>query len=152
PRGDAADDSSLEEAAPARRGMADVPAGYSEWTGGVSGPRDGGDYNLEAFISAEPTLPEWLREQVALAITDPIQRMIGHYLVGLAAGAGYLPADLATAADKLGTGMAEIEAVLAILQTFEPAGICARDLGECLAIQLKDRNRYAPAMAALIGR
>jgi RNA polymerase sigma-54 factor len=153
PRGDAGDDASLEEAAPARRGLADVPAGYSEWTGGgASGSRDGGDYNLEAFISAEPTLPEWLREQVALAITDPVQRMIGHYLVGLVDEAGYLTGDLPTAADKLGTGIAEIEAVLAILQTFEPAGICARDLGECLAIQLKDRNRYDPAMAALIGR
>jgi len=151
-RGDPADEQSVEDAAPARERLADVPAGYSEWTGGGSRARDGGEYSLEAFISAEPTLPEWLREQVALAITDPIQRMIGHYLVGMVDEAGYLTGDLATAADKLGTGIAEVEAVLAILQTFEPAGICARDLSECLAIQLKERDRYDPAMAALIGR
>src|SRR6202034_4955267 len=44
----------------------------------------------------------------------------------------------------------EVEAVLAILQTLEQTGICARDLAECLALQLKERNRFDPAMQALI--
>ncbi len=39
-----------------------------------------------------------------------------------------------------------------ILQNFDPAGVCARNLTECLAIQLRDRNRYDPAMAALLSR
>ena len=39
-----------------------------------------------------------------------------------------------------------------ILQGFDPAGVCARNLTECLAIQLKDRNRFDPAMQALVGR
>jgi RNA polymerase sigma-54 factor len=78
--------------------------------------------------------------------------MIGHYLAGLVDESGYLTGDLAAVAERLGTGIAEIEAVLAILQTFDPPGICARDLAECLALQLKERNRYDPAMAALIGR
>jgi RNA polymerase sigma-54 factor len=129
-----------------------MPAGYSEWAAAAANPRSDGDYNLESFVSAEPSLADWLREQVTLAITDPIQRMIGHYLVDLVDDSGYIVGDLATVAEKLGTGIAEIEAVLAILQTFEPAGICARDLAECLAMQLKERNRYDPAMAALIGR
>ena len=55
-------------------------------------------------------------------------------------------------ADRLGTGVKEIEAVLAVLQSFDPPGICARDLAECLAIQLKERDRYDPAMQALITR
>jgi RNA polymerase sigma-54 factor len=46
--------------------------------------------------------------------------------------------------------MAEIEAVLSTLQEFDPSGVCARDLAECLTIQLKDRDRYDPAMASLI--
>ena len=46
----------------------------------------------------------------------------------------------------------EIEAVLGILQSFDPPGICARNLAECLTLQLKERNRFDPAMAALIGR
>jgi len=57
---------------------------------------------------------------------------------------------LAAIAERLGTDVAEVEAVLAILQTFEPTGICARDLPECLGIQLKERNRFDPPMAALL--
>jgi RNA polymerase sigma-54 factor len=150
-REDPIDDGSLDDSAPARPRLADLPAGYSEWAA-AGNARNDGDYNFESFVSAEPSLADWLREQVALAITDPIQRLIGHYLVDLVDESGYVVADLAAAAEKLGTGLAEVEAVLVILQTFEPPGICARDLAECLSIQLKDRNRYDPAMAALIGR
>jgi RNA polymerase sigma-54 factor len=151
-RAEPLEDASLDEAAPLRSRLVDMPAGYSEWTGAASGSRDGGEYDLEAFVSAERTLAEWLRDQVTLAITDPVQGMIGHYLVGLVDESGYLTGDLAAAAERLGVGIAESEAVLAILQTFDPPGICARDLAECLALQLKERNRYDPAMAALIGR
>jgi RNA polymerase sigma-54 factor len=146
------DDTSADDAEPVRPRMPDMPAGYSEWAGSTGGGRDDSEYNLEAFVSAEQTLSEWLREQVTLAINDPVRRMIGHYLVGMVDESGYLGADLAATAEKLGTSLAEIEAVLAILQTFDPSGICARDLAECLAIQLKERNRYDPAMQALIAR
>jgi len=146
------EDGSLDDSAPVRPRLADMPAGYSEWAAVSASPRDNGDYNLESYVSAEPTLADWLCEQVTLAITDPVRRMIGYYLVDLVDESGYIAGDLAAAAERLGTGLAEIEAVLAILQTFEPPGICARDLAECLAIQLKEHNRYDPAMAALIGR
>jgi RNA polymerase sigma-54 factor len=151
-REDPIEDGTLDDSAPARSRLADIPAGYSEWGAAPASPRNDGDYNLESFVSAEPTLADWLRQQATLAITDPVQRMIGHYLIDLVDESGYIAGDLAAAAEKLGTGLAEIEAVLAILQSFEPPGICARDLAECLAIQLKDRNRYDPAMAALIAR
>jgi RNA polymerase sigma-54 factor len=146
------DDGSRDDRTPARPGLGDMPAGYSEWGAIPAGPRGDSGFDLESFLSAETTLADWLREQVTLAITDPVRRMIGYYLVDLVDESGYLAGDLAAAAERLGTGIAEIEAVLAVLQTFEPPGICARDLAECLAIQLKDRNRYDPAMAALIGR
>ena len=129
-----------------------MPAGYSEWTGAGAGGRDDGDYNLEAFVSAETTLADWLREQMTLAIADPVRRMIGRYLIDLVDEFGYLSGDVAAAAEKLGTSTAEVEAVLAILQTFDPPGICARDLAECLAIQLKELDRYDPAMQALVAR
>src|SRR5580700_8363653 len=138
------------EPVPAR--AADGPANYSEWAGTGSGGRDDGEYNLEAFVSAETTLADWLREQLTLQIVDPVRRMIGNYLVDLVDEAGYLTSDLATVAEKLGTSVTEIGAVLGILQSFDPPGVCARDLAECLAIQLKEQNRYDPAMAALITR
>jgi RNA polymerase sigma-54 factor len=64
--------------------------------------------------------------------------------------AGYLTGDLKAVADKLGASYADVEAVLAILQTLDPPGVCARNLTECLAIQLKDRDRFDPAMRTLV--
>jgi RNA polymerase sigma-54 factor len=146
------DDTSPDENEPGRPRTSDMPAGYSEWASVGSGGRDGEEYNLEAFVSSETTLADWLREQLSLAIVDPVRRMIGHYLVDLVDEAGYLSGDLAGAADKLGTSVTEVEAVAHILQTFDPPGVCARDLAECLAIQLKELDRYDPAMQTLITR
>ena len=78
--------------------------------------------------------------------------MIGQYLIDMVDEAGYLTGDLASVAEKLGAPLAEVEAVLGIVQGFDPPGVCARNLTECLAIQLKERNRFDPAMAALVGR
>jgi RNA polymerase sigma-54 factor len=78
--------------------------------------------------------------------------MIGQHLIDLVDEAGYLGGEVAAVAEKLGAPAAEVESVLALLQSFDPPGICARDLTECLALQLKERNRYDPAMQALLGR
>jgi RNA polymerase sigma-54 factor len=131
--------------------VAEGPAAYSQWASVGAGRADG-DYNLEAYVPAETTLADWLRQQLVIAVTQPSRRMIGQYLIDLLDEAGYLGADLAAAAEKLGTSVKEVEAVLGILQTFDPTGICARDLAECLALQLKERNRFDPAMQALILR
>jgi RNA polymerase sigma-54 factor len=78
------------------------------------------------------------------------RRMIGQYLIDMVDEAGYLTGDLEAVAQKLGAPMAEVEAVLAIVQGFDPVGVCARNLNECLAMQLKERDRYDPAMRALV--
>src|SRR5215472_14598462 len=132
------------------RSNGEAPTGYSEWASTGAGGRDNSDYNLEAFVSAETTLADHLAEQLALTVVDPARRMIGQYLVDLVDEAGYLNGDLALVAEKLGAPAAEIDTVLAILQGFDPSGICARNLTECLAIQLKERNRFDPAMQALV--
>jgi RNA polymerase sigma-54 factor len=147
-----ADDVFPDDAAPSRPRTSELPAGYSEWAAVGGGGRDDGDYNLEAFVSAETTLADWLREQLALAVADPARRMIGLYLIDLVDEAGYLGGDLAAVAEKLGTTITEVETVLGIVQGFDPPGIAARDLAECLALQLKERNRFDPAMEALITR
>lgn len=137
--------------APARAAPSE-PAAYSEWAGVGSGGREDGDYNLEAFVSAERTLGDHLAEQLSLATADPVRRIIGQHLIDSVDESGYLTADLTAVAEKLGAPLAEIEAVLAILQSFDPPGVCARTLSECLAIQLKERNRHDPAMQALLAR
>ena len=153
PQAAALDDTSADAAdEPIRPRTADMPGAYSDWASVGSGGRDDGEYNLESFVSAETTLADWLREQLTLAIADPARRMIGLYLIDLVDEAGYLGGDLDAVAERLGTSIAEIESVLAVLQTFDPPGVCARDLAECLSIQLKERDRFDPAMQALIAR
>jgi RNA polymerase sigma-54 factor len=133
--------------AAARTAQDAAPTAYTEWGGGASNDED---YNLEAFVAAETTLADHLAEQLAVAFADPARRMIGQYLIDLVDEAGYLPPDLGEAPDKLGASHEAVEGVLAVLQTFDPPGICARNLSECLAIQLRERDRYDPAMQALV--
>lgn len=124
-----------------------APTAYTEWGGGASSDED---YNLEAFVAAEVTLGSHLAEQLAVAFPSPVQRMIGQYLIDLVDDAGYVPVDLGQAAERLGASQTDVDAVLAVLQKFDPPGVCARNLSECLAIQLRELNRYDPAMQALV--
>ncbi|MGY4628402.1 RNA polymerase factor sigma-54 [Bradyrhizobium sp. USDA 4486] len=133
--------------AAARNAQDAAPSVYTEWGGGASGDED---YNLEAFVAAEMTLSDHLAEQLSVAFTAPAQRMIGQYLIDLVDEAGYLPPDLGQAAERLGASQKDVEDVLAVLQKFDPPGVCARNLSECLAIQLRELDRYDPAMQALV--
>ncbi|MEO9774235.1 RNA polymerase factor sigma-54 [Roseibium sp.] len=108
------------------------------------------DYNLEAFVAEEVSLVGTLEEQMHLALTDEADKLIAGHLINSLDENGYLYIDLGETAGQLGVGADRIEAVLCVLQTFEPAGVFARDLAECLKLQLIDKNRFDPAMEALI--
>lgn len=139
-----------EDAADARpQGPEHEPIAYNEWGSGAGVVADD-DYNLEAFVAAESTLRDHLAQQLGASISDPARRMIGQYLIDLVDEAGYLPADLGQAGERLGASEADVAATLSVLQTFDPSGVCARNLGECLAIQLRERDHYDPAMQALV--
>jgi RNA polymerase sigma-54 factor len=96
------------------------------------------------------TLREHLLEQLSIAGLDARDRMIGAYLIELVEDDGYVRADMESCAQQLGAPAQDVERVLAELQGFEPTGVMARDLKECLALQLRERNRYDPAMACLV--
>jgi RNA polymerase sigma-54 factor len=134
----------------APRASTEAGAAYTDWTSAGSGRQQDGEYNLEAFVSAERTLADHLAEQLVLAVVEPGRRLIGQYLIDLVDEAGYLTGDLGQVADKLGAPPSEVEAMLTTLQTFDPPGVCARNLTECLSIQLRERNRFDPAMQALV--
>jgi len=146
-------DTSLENVFPddtgARLPVVEVPV-QSEWAGIRGFAREEGDYNLEAFVAAEATLAGHLAEQMKLVITDPRDQLIGQYLIDLVDETGYLTGDLADVADKLGAPLGQVEAVLRLLQTLDPTGVGARGLAECLVIQLKERDRFDPAMQTLV--
>ncbi|MTI17777.1 RNA polymerase sigma-54 factor [Rhodobacteraceae bacterium RKSG542] len=109
-----------------------------------------GDYNLEAFVASQVSLADHLWEQVTLAITEPSERLVARFLIDCLDEAGYLRIDEDEISEQLGISREKLEDVIASLQGLEPAGIFARNLQECLIIQLKDKNRFDPAMAALI--
>ncbi|MGF1593231.1 MAG: RNA polymerase factor sigma-54 [Kiloniellaceae bacterium] len=119
-------------------------------TRGSAGGGDDSDFSLEQRLSDSVTLREHLTRQLCIAIADPADRAIGACLVDQLDDNGYLSADLDDLAGQLGCPAARLEAVLAVLQGFEPTGIFARSLAECLALQLKERDRYDPAMQALV--
>ncbi len=108
------------------------------------------DYNLEAFVAEEVSLGATLEEQMHLALSDEADKLIAGHLINSLDENGYLFVDLHEVADQLGVDLERVETVLAVLQTFEPAGVFARNLAECLKLQLVDRNRFDPAMDALI--
>ena len=105
---------------------------------------------FEQTESAPNTLREHLLTQLGLEISQPSDRLIGSALIDMIDEAGYLIGDLGAVAERFTCPPERIESVLEMLQGFDPPGIFARDLGECLAIQLRDGGRYDPAMAALI--
>lgn len=133
-------------------GEAPEGAGLSatSWTGAAGGGVDGDGPNLEAYVAQRLSLHEHLAEQLALACPDPRRRLIGHAIIDAIDESGYLREDIAEIAARLEAKRDEAEAVLAAVQTFDPSGVGARDLAECLAIQLRERDRYDPAMQIFV--
>ncbi len=119
-------------------------------TGSSRQPISAEDYNLEAFVAERKSLADHLGDQLGLATADPAMRLVGRVLINEIDEAGYLRADLADIAQRLDAPLDLVERTLGLVQTFDPPGICARDLAECLAIQLRERDRFDPCMACLV--
>ena len=112
---------------------------------------DGDRPRAEDSLARDVTLREHLLTQLGVEISDPQDRLIGTHLIDILDEAGYLVGDLEPVAERLGCDVARVHATLERLQQFDPAGVFACDLAECLALQLKDRDRLDPAMRTLLG-
>jgi RNA polymerase sigma-54 factor len=143
----------VAEAASAVLKASEAPFADSGWASlrpSTHNSAGGDEANLEEFVAAGRTLADHLTEQLHLTITDPVERLIGANLIHMVDEAGYLQGSVDELAAKLGTSDALVAKVLAKLQNFDPAGVFARNLAECLALQLKDQNRYDPQIAKLL--
>ncbi len=114
------------------------------------GSFEDGESSLEATLASDVSLRDHLTAQLAVAIKSPTRRMIAAFLIDMVNEAGYLIGDVAEVAEKLGTTSAEVEGVLTELQGFDPPGVAARSLSECLAIQLREKGRLDPYMERLL--
>ena len=134
--------------------QAEGPAAGSltDWTTVKSGNAYEGEDGLESTVAAQASLKDHLESQLSIAALLPEDRMILMALIDAVDETGYLRADLLDIANRLGTELEDVQAVLGVLQGFDPVGVGARDLAECLALQLKAKDRFDPAMEALLTR
>ena len=106
---------------------------------------------LDFVPAAAISLRDHLLNQLNVDLDDPVDRVIGTHLIDLLDEAGYIDGDIALIAERLGCDVSRVEVTLDRLQGFDPVGVFARDLAECLTLQLRERDRLDPIMAALIG-
>lgn len=105
---------------------------------------------LEQTLAEQESLRDHLLGQLNMDISDAGDRLIALHIFEMLDEAGYVVGELSEVADALGCALSRVEAVLERLQHFNPAGIFARSLAECLGLQLRERNRLDPAMEALL--
>ena len=118
--------------------------------GGGGGASYDSDYDEAQNTSQPPSLKEHVLEQIMLEIQDPAQRIIASHLVDILEDTGYIHPDYGMLSKHLGCDEDDIDAVLSLLQRCDPPGAFARSVPECLALQLKDKNRYDPIIAILL--
>jgi RNA polymerase sigma-54 factor len=137
-----------------RAKAADGPSTSSltDWTTVKSGNAYDGEDGLESTVTADASLKDHLENQLSIAALLPEDRLILMGLIDSVDEAGYLRIDLLEVATRLGCELEDVQAVLGVLQGFDPVGVGARDLAECLSLQLKARDRLDPAMVTLLTR
>ena len=126
----------------------DTAGDSADW-GAPASSGSGEDVDFDSFAAAEASLGDVLMAQASAAF-DGSDLVIARHIIDLIDEAGYLGESTDDIADRLGVAAADVEAVLARIHGFDPVGVGARSLSECLAIQARDADRYDPAMAALL--
>ncbi|MFX4262574.1 RNA polymerase factor sigma-54 [Pelotomaculum propionicicum] len=97
--------------------------------------RDQPEYSYENFVSQAPTLSEHLLSQLFLSPCTNPERLIAEYLIGNIDDKGYIRVSPEEVAARLKVSEPEVTMVLSLIQTFDPPGVGARNLEECLLIQ-----------------
>ncbi|HEY5046683.1 MAG TPA: RNA polymerase factor sigma-54 [Rhizomicrobium sp.] len=126
-------------------------AGATDWTKARSeSTLEPNDNALEKTLARTRTLKDHLLEQLSIAALNPQHRLIAAALIDSIDEAGYLRADLGELASRMGTTLETLGDVLTVVQGFEPTGVGARTLAECLALQLREAGRFDPVMQVLV--
>ncbi|MEZ6030896.1 MAG: RNA polymerase factor sigma-54 [Hyphomonadaceae bacterium] len=126
------------------------PSAQLDWSKAGSGKQRSEDFDLESVTAEEKSLRDHLEDQLQLAGLNDADRLIASRLIEETDEAGFMRGDVQEIADALGTEVEDVEAVLQVCQGFEPTGVMARNLQECLSLQLIERDRFDPAMQKLI--
>ncbi|HEY3637654.1 MAG TPA: RNA polymerase factor sigma-54 [Rhizomicrobium sp.] len=125
-------------------------APLTDWTSLRSSSLSDDDGSFERTLAASETLHDHLIAQLSIAGLDGADRLIALALIDAIDEAGYLRAEAGEIAERLGAEKNAVENILRVIQGFEPTGVGARNLSECLALQLQERGRLDPAMNTLL--
>ncbi|MEW8973397.1 MAG: RNA polymerase factor sigma-54 [Tissierellaceae bacterium] len=107
-------------------------------------------YNLESFISYSPSLKEYLVNQLNLVKLSEEEYDIGEYIIQNIDENGYLFVSTEEIAYQLEIPESKVEEILKVIQTFDPLGVGARDLKECLLIQIKEKGDIDSLIVSII--
>jgi RNA polymerase sigma-54 factor len=99
-----------------------------------------------------PSGQQTLREQLLLVLDDPLERKIGEYIIGCLNSDGYLACSLQEIAAFFEVDVEPVEKVLDVIQEFDPPGVGARNLQECLLLQLKAKGQSDSPEAEIISK
>nr|MBA3897315.1 RNA polymerase sigma-54 factor [Sphingomonadaceae bacterium] len=155
-----AEDAADDELIAAGKGESDAPLDVdygaetfhhdsaSDSGGSVGNTGDEG-IDFDSFACAEGSLCDHLNTQAGEVLSGA-ERAIALQIVDAIDDAGYLTVPPFEIAQRLGAPLGQVERVLAVVQTFDPTGVGARSLAECLALQAKEADRYDPCMKLLI--
>ncbi len=131
-------------------GGASSESAFGDWGTGGNARFEQSEYSLENTLTQSTSLRDHLLDQIQIDLPDPTERMIATNLLDQLDETGRIPDELEQSAERLGCSLDRVEAVLTKLQRLDPPGIFGRDLAECWAIQLREKDRYDPAMATLL--
>ncbi|WP_316355098.1 RNA polymerase factor sigma-54 [Candidatus Trichorickettsia mobilis] len=98
------------------------------------------EFDFLSNIAAEKTLREYILEQINIEVNNPKERIIAYHLLDSLQPSGYIVFDIAALAQTLKCKISLIDEVLYKLQKFDPPGIFARNLKECLKLQLDEQD------------
>ncbi|PZQ46807.1 MAG: RNA polymerase sigma-54 factor [Micavibrio aeruginosavorus] len=128
----------------------DFDAGTAQIGAGGTRNFDEFDESSDATLTKPETLRDHLIEQLNMTFDDAKDRLIGAMLIDMVDEAGYVREGTGDLAAKLGAEEARIAELLDTLKKFSPSGVFARDLKECLSIQLEDQGKLDKPMTILL--
>lgn len=120
---------------------------YTRYQGGEQD-----EVNYDNFVASEDTLIDHLLSQLELSNLKGYQKDVGGFLIQMVDDNGYLEAPLEEVGNRFQLDYEEIEEILFTLQSFEPLGVCARDLRECLLIQLSGGVHNDPVAFEIVDK
>lgn len=106
--------------------------------------------SIEATLTRRPTLAEHLEWQLQLSVFNDLEREAARWIIGNLDDDGYLQASVEDVSRQSGVALEKVESALELVQKLDPTGVAARDLRECLLLQLDTVDSVNPLVMRIV--